>query len=407
MNNIKNNNNIVVTELKQIPLEEQPIEICERKGVGHPDYICDAIANEISIALSKEYLKKFGAIMHHNVDKGLLVAGEVERKFGGGKVLKPMLMVFGDRATFKVDEEEIPVNEIVIKTAKEWFRKNLRFVDPEQHVKYQVELKRGSEALRDIFKRGGKVLGANDTSAAVGFFPMTETEKIVYETERFLNSKDFKKKHPESGEDVKIMGLRKNRTLQLTIAMAFVDRFIESENDYFRKKDEILEEIKEFVSSKTNMKVSINLNTLDRKGRGMGGMYLTVLGTSADDGDCGQVGRGNRVNGIIPLNRPTSSEAAAGKNPVSHIGKIYNILSYKMAEKIYKEISGIKEVYVWLLSEIGQPIDQPKIASAQLILESNISFNSISKQVEEIIQSELAQIDRFCESLIKEKYEIC
>ena len=405
--NSMNNNNIVVTELKQIPLEEQPIEICERKGVGHPDYICDAIANEISIALSKEYLKKFGAIMHHNVDKGLLVAGEVERKFGGGKVLKPMLMVFGDRATFKIDEEEIPVNEIVIKTAKEWFRKNLRFVDPEQHVKYQVELKRGSEALRDIFKRGGKVLGANDTSAAVGFFPMTETEKIVYETERFLNSKDFKKKHPESGEDVKIMGLRRNRTLQLTIAMAFVDRFIESENDYFKKKDEILEEIKEFVNSKTNMKVLINLNTLDRKGRGMGGMYLTVLGTSADDGDCGQVGRGNRVNGIIPLNRPTSSEAAAGKNPVSHIGKIYNILSYKMAEKIYKEISGIKEVYVWLLSEIGQPIDQPKIASAQLILESNVSFNSISKQVEEIIQSELAQIDRFCESLVKEKYEIC
>ncbi|MBS7658260.1 MAG: methionine adenosyltransferase [Candidatus Bathyarchaeia archaeon] len=402
-----NNNNIVVAELKQIPLEEQPIEICERKGVGHPDYICDAIANEISIALSKEYLKKFGAIMHHNIDKGLLVAGEVERRFGGGKVLKPMLMVFGDRATFKVDEEEIPVNEIVVETAKEWFRKNLRFVNPEEHVRYQVELKRGSEALRDIFKRGGKVLGANDTSAAVGFFPMTETEKIVLETEKFLNSKDFKKKHPESGEDIKIMGLRKNRELQLTIAMAFVDKFIESEDDYFKKKEEILEEIKEFVNSKTNMNASINLNTLDRRGRGMGGMYLTVLGTSADDGDCGQVGRGNRVNGIIPLNRPTSSEAAAGKNPVSHIGKIYNILSYKMAEKIYQEIPGIKEVYVWLLSEIGQPIDQPKIASAQLILEPNTNFLSISKQVKEIIQDELSRIDRFCESLVKGKYEIC
>jgi S-adenosylmethionine synthetase len=139
----------------------------------------------------------------------------------------------------------------------------------------------------------------------------------------------------------------------------------------------------------------------------MGGIYLTVLGTSADDGDCGQVGRGNRVNGIIPLNRPTSSEAAAGKNPVSHIGKIYNILSYKMAEKIYQEIPGIKEVYVWLLSEIGQPINQPKIASAQLILDSNVNFSSISKQVEEIIQTELSQIDRFCESLVKERYEIC
>lgn len=399
--------NIVVAELKQIPLENQPIEICERKGVGHPDYICDAIANEISIALSKEYLKKFGAIMHHNIDKGLLVAGEVERRFGGGKVLKPMLMVFGDRATFKVDEEEIPVNEIVINTAKEWFKRSLRFVDPEKHVRYQVELKRGSEALTDIFKRGGKILGANDTSAAVGFFPMTETEKIVFETERFLNSKDFKKKHPESGEDVKIMGLRRNSNLQLTIAMAFVDKFIESEDDYFKRKSEILEEIKEFVNSKTNMKVSINLNTLDRKGRGMGGMYLTVLGTSADDGDCGQVGRGNRVNGIIPLNRPTSSEAAAGKNPVSHIGKIYNILSYKIAEKIYREIPGIKEVYVWLLSEIGQPINQPKIASAQLILEPNTKFSSISKQVEEVIQEELSRIDKFCESLVNERYEIC
>ncbi|MBS7655381.1 methionine adenosyltransferase [Candidatus Bathyarchaeota archaeon] len=400
-------NNIVVAELKQIPLENQPIEICERKGVGHPDYICDAIANEVSIALSKEYLKKFGAIMHHNIDKGLLVAGEVERRFGGGKVLNPMLMVFGDRATFKVDEEEIPVNEIVVKTAREWFKRNLRFVNPEEHVKYQVELKRGSEALTDIFKRGGKILGANDTSAAVGFFPMTETEKIVFETERFLNSKDFKKKHPESGEDVKIMGLRKNNNLQLTIAMAFVDKFIESEDDYFKRKSEILEEVKEFVNSKTNMKTSISLNTLDRKGRGMGGMYLTVLGTSADDGDCGQVGRGNRVNGIIPLNRPTSSEAAAGKNPVSHIGKIYNILSYKMAEKIYQETPGIKEVYVWLLSEIGQPINQPKIASAQLILESNIKFSNISKQVEEIIQEELSKIDQFCESLVKERYEVC
>lgn len=398
----------MVTELKQTPLEEQPIEICERKGIGHPDSICDAIADEISIALSREYLKRFNAIMHHNVDKGLLVAGEVERRFGGGRVVKPMLMVFGDRATFKVDGEEVPINELVIKTAKEWFKKNLRFVDPEEHVKYQVELKRGSEALVDIFRRGGRVLGANDTSAAVGFFPMTETERTVLETERFLNSKEFKKRHPESGEDIKVMGLRRNRSLQLIVAMAFVDRFIDSEDAYFKRKEEILEEIKEFVASRSTMdRVDINLNTLDRRGRGMGGMYLTVLGTSADDGDCGQVGRGNRVNGLIPLNRPTSSEAAAGKNPVSHIGKIYNILSYKLAEKIYKNVPGLREVYVWLLSEIGRPIDQPKVASAQLILEPNVKLSNVSEQVEDTIKGELERIDRFCESLVKEPFPIC
>ena len=77
-------------------------------------------------------------------------------------------------------------------------------------MKYQVELKPGSAALTDIFKRKGEILGANDTSAAVGYAPLTPTENIVLETERFINSKSFKKKFPESGEDVKIMAFRTN-----------------------------------------------------------------------------------------------------------------------------------------------------------------------------------------------------
>jgi S-adenosylmethionine synthetase len=400
--------NIMVRELGQVPLEQQPMEIVERKGVGHPDSICDAMLNEISIALSKEYLKKFGSIMHHNIDKGLLVAGEVERRFGGGEVKKPILMVFGDRATFEVDQDPIPVVDITIGTAKNWFRNNMRFIDPDKHVKYQVELKRGSEALTDIFHRKGKFLGANDTSAAVGFAPLTKTERLVLETEKFLNSKDFKKRFPESGEDIKVMGLRKNHDYNLTVAMAFVDRFIDSENTYFKRKDEILEETKGFVKSNFGLKnVSIGLNTLDQKGRGIGGMYLTVLGTSADDGDCGQVGRGNRVNGIIPLNRPTSSEAAAGKNPVSHIGKIYNLLTYRIADKICQNVSGVREVYVWLLSQIGQPIDQPKVATAQLIMKKGKSLKKVSGEVRETIETELANIDKFTEELVNKSISVC
>lgn len=400
--------NIMVRELGQVPLEQQPMEIVERKGVGHPDSICDAMLNEISVALSKEYLKKFGSIMHHNIDKGLLVAGEVERRFGGGEVKKPILMVFGDRATFEVDQDPIPVVDITIGTAKNWFRNNMRFIDPDKHVKYQVELKRGSEALTDIFRRKGKFLGANDTSAAVGFAPLTKTERLVLETEKFLNSKDFKKRFPESGEDIKVMGLRKNHDYNLTVAMAFVDRFIDSENTYFKRKDEILEETKGFVKSKFGLKnVSIGLNTLDQMGRGIGGMYLTVLGTSADDGDCGQVGRGNRVNGIIPLNRPTCSEAAAGKNPVSHVGKIYNLLTYRIADKICQNVSGVREVYVWLLSQIGQPIDQPKVATAQLIMKKGKSLKKVSGEVRETIETELANIDKFTEELVNQSISVC
>ncbi len=399
---------IIVKELNQVPLEEQPMEICERKGLGHPDSMCDSMMNDVSVALSREYFKRFGSIMHHNIDKGLLVAGEVERKFGGGAVKKPILMVFGDRATFQVDNDPVPVEEITLRTAKEWFKKNMRFIDPEKHVKYQVELKRGSEALTDIFRRKGKFLGANDTSAAVGFAPLTKTEKIVLDTEKHLNSADFKKHFPESGEDIKIMGFRKNHELNMTVAMAFVDRFIDSEATYFRRKDEILEEIVRFVESKSSFSnASINLNTLDQRGRGIGGMYLTVLGTSADDGDCGQVGRGNRVNGIIPLNRPTCSEAAAGKNPVSHVGKIYNLLTYRIADKIYENVGGIREVYVWLLSQIGQSIDQPKVASAQFILEKDASIRDISGNVEEIITAELDHIDKFTYDLVHKSVSVC
>ncbi|MCW1296123.1 MAG: methionine adenosyltransferase [Candidatus Parvarchaeota archaeon] len=399
--------NIVIDELKRTPIDEQRIEIVERKGIGHPDTICDGIMNEVSIALSKEYIKRFGAVMHHNIDKSLLVAGEVERRFGGGIVKVPMLLVFGDRATYEVGNVSVPVKEIAIETAKKWIRENLRFVDPEKHMKYQVELKRGSAELTDIFKRKGKILGANDTSAAVGYAPMTKTERIVLETERYLNSKKFKKEFPMSGEDIKVMGYRKNSDLNMTICMAFVDKFIDSEETYFKKKKEILEVINAFVKEKTDFKrISISLNTLDKKGRGMGGMYLTVLGTSADDADCGQVGRGNRVNGIIPLNRPVSSEAAAGKNPVSHVGKVYNVLTYKMADRIYKEVPGIREVYVWLLSQIGKPIDQPTIAATQIVMKKNKTIDGISKQVKKIIDDELAHINDFCNELINGRISI-
>jgi S-adenosylmethionine synthetase len=389
--------NIEIEELGATPITERKVEVVERKGLGHPDYICDSIMNQVSVELSKEYISRFGAVMHHNIDKGMLVAGEVKTKFGGGVILKPMRIIFGDRATFEVEGEFIDVNKIAIDTAKQWLRDNMRFVNPDL-IEYQVEIASGSAELTDIFKRKNAILGANDTSAAVGYAPMTPTETIVLETEKYLNSPGFKERFPESGEDIKVMGLRIGKELQLTVADPLVDMFIESERGYFQKKDELLEEIKTFVSERAELRTSVYLNTLDREGRGMGGIYLTVTGTSAEDADSGQVGRGNRVNGIIPLNRPVSSEAAAGKNPVSHVGKIYNVLSHRIASEIYMNVPDLKEVYVWLLSQIGEPIDQPKIAAAQVIMEKG-SIKSVEKEINEVINKELANIQEFCMEL--------
>jgi S-adenosylmethionine synthetase len=400
--------NIIVEEFNQAPLEEQRLEIVERKGLGHPDSICDAILERVSVELSKEYMKKFGAIMHYNADKSLLVAGEVNTRFGGGKVKQPMLLIFGDRATNEVEGVRVPVEKIAIQAAKKWIKENLRFVDPEKHVRYQVELKPGSAALTDIFKRSGRILSANDTSAAVGYAPMTPTEQLVLKTERFLNSKKFKKEFPAVGEDIKVMAFRKNNDISLTVGAAFVDRFIESEEAYFREKEEVLERLRQFVGKDHSFdKINIKLNTLDVRGRGVDGVYLTVLGTSADGADSGQVGRGNRPNGVIPLNRHVGSEAAAGKNPVSHVGKIYNILTHKIANEIYTNVPDLREVYVWLVSQIGKPIDEPAIAVARVTTKPGVILKNIREQIAETVDRELEHIDKFCKELSEGRYLVC
>jgi len=396
--------NITVEEFRASCAAAQQLEIVERKGMGHPDSICDAVMDNISVRLSEEYLQEFGEILHHNIDKCLLVAGEVTGIFGGGMVTHPMLLVIGDRATFSAEGKDIDVNSIAVDTAGRWFDENLRFVEPE-FLDYQVELKPGSAELTDIFRRKEKILGSNDTSAAVGYAPLSFTEKMVLDTEKYLNSPDFKEKYPESGEDIKVMGVRKGSNLDLTVAMPVVDRFLDSEEHYFRVKEDLTDAINVFMADyveqkEVSMDVTFSLNNLDMPGRGMNGIYTTVTGTSAEDADCGQVGRGNRVNGIIPLNRPVSSEAAAGKNPVSHVGKIYNALSHRIADRIYTNVPDVEEAYVWLLSDIGVSIDQPKVAAAQIIMKKG-NVESVQDEVTEVIDRELENIGEFTMELAR------
>lgn len=399
---------INVESLEGLSVSEQRVEIVERKGLGHPDYICDSIMEAISVALSKEYLKEFGTILHHNIDKGFLVAGQVEKSFGGGRIVKPMELIIGDRATFEAGGKKIPVGDIAIEASKKWIEEKMRFIDPSRDIKFRVVIAPGSVELTDIFLRPGEVRVANDTSAAVGYYPLTATEKAVLELERFLNSKSFKDRHPETGEDVKVMGLRIGGNLDLTVAMPMISRFVLDEDDYFEKKTGLEEEMQEFLTKfKEFDEINVNYNTLDERKRGIGGIYLSLLGTSAEDADSGQVGRGNRVNGLISLNRPMGTEAAAGKNPVSHVGKIYNLLSHKMAKEIYENVEGIKEIYILLLSRIGTPIDRPQVASAQVILNEGISIEKVSKQIEDYMEEALRKIGDFCMDLAQGKYPVC
>jgi len=121
---------IVIEPYRGIPVARHRVEIVERKGTGHPDYLCDSMLEAVSVALAKEYMREFGAILHYNIDKGLLAAGRVEKRFGGGRVLKPMELTIGDRATFSAGGKKIPVADIAIDAARAWIEAHLRFVDP-------------------------------------------------------------------------------------------------------------------------------------------------------------------------------------------------------------------------------------------------------------------------------------
>ena len=382
------------------------VEIVERKGLGHPDTICDLVMERVSQALSRGYTEKFGRILHHNCDKGLLVAGEVERRYGGGRVIEPMKLIIGDRATLV---KELDVRELAIETAKSWFRENLPQVDPNRHLIYQAELKGGSDELTGLFREESTIARANDTSAVVGYAPLSETERLVLETEKFVNGVEFKKKFPESGTDVKVMGVRREIDLSLTVAMPLLDKYIGSEAGYFQKKNEMRDELLHYVKPRLEeiQNVTLELNTLDQPGTGFGGMYLSVLGTSAEDADSGEVGRGNQVNGIIALNRPRGSEAAAGKNPVSHVGKIYGVLTHLLADRIYKEVPGLKHVVVWLCSRIGDPIDQPQTASVQIALAKTATLPDVEAPIRQIVTRELQRMPEFCRELAEGKYSIC
>lgn len=398
----------VVETFQGKSVAEHTVEIVERKGIGHPDTMCDAIMEAISVALSQAYLAEFGTILHHNIDKSLLTAGKIERWFGGGRVLRPMELIIGDRATFSAAGRTLPVVDMTVETARRWVREHLRYVDPIQHLNCRVVLAPGSEELTDIFQRPGRVRVANDTSAAIGYYPLSPTERAVLELERYLNSPVFKNEFPESGEDVKVMGLRRHSQLELTVAMPLLATHIPSEKAYFERKAAIQEAMVFFARNLTAFeRTEIHYNSLDAVNRGLGGTYLSLLGTSAEDADSGQVGRGNRVNGLIAMNRPMGTEAAAGKNPVSHVGKIYSVLAHQLAQRIYDRIEGLKEVYVLLLGRIGTPVDSPVMANVQVLLADGRCLSDIRPDVEEILAAAFADLNTFCQRLAAGGYPVC
>jgi S-adenosylmethionine synthetase len=367
------------------------VEIVERKGRGHPDAICDALAEAFTIELTRTYFARCGAFLHHNVDKVLLAAGSSVPRFGGGEVQTPFDVFLAGRATFSADGVEIPVIEIAERTSRAWLRANLHAIDVDRHVRIHALVRPGSAALTALIPRGRTAeFVANDTSFGVGHAPPSRLERVVLAVEQALTAAETVAAHPVIGEDVKVMGLRRGHEIDLTVACAIVDRHVRGLPDY-RQAIDLVRHLAEQAARENeapHARVAVNAGDDMESGR----LYLTVIGTSAEAGDDGEAGRGNRVGGLITPCRAMTLEAAAGKNVMSHVGKSYSIVAHQIARELVADCPEIAEATCVLLSRIGWPVDRPQVLELQLRTRDNLPLDAVRGTAEAIARNRLRRI---------------
>ena len=214
-----------------------PHEMVEHKGCGHPDTLCDALAENLSIALSRFYLERFGEILHHNVDKALLCGGAARPAFGGGEVLEPIELHLAGRAVCEFKGVRVPFEQIAVEGSREWIREHLSHLDPHAHVRVVPHVRPVSVELASLFRsaREARTPLANDTSFGVGYAPLDSLETTVLAVATRLSSRETRAAHPSIGEDIKLMGVRNAEEMQLTVACALVGRHVTNLDDYAAK----------------------------------------------------------------------------------------------------------------------------------------------------------------------------
>ncbi|MHA1654481.1 MAG: methionine adenosyltransferase [Candidatus Thorarchaeota archaeon] len=397
--------NLEVTRGEGLPVTRRKVEIVERKGKGHPDTLCDKAAEELSVRLSEYYLEAFGRVQHHNVDKVLLVGGQSNARFGGGDVIEPIYLLLSGRAVDVVGKDysrQVPVGKFAVEHTREWLSEDLPHLDVNSDIIIDYKIRAGSTDLVGNFDAGVEVPRANDTSFGVAYAPLSPTEKLVLESELLLNDPDTKKKWPQIGEDIKVMGTRIDDRIHLQVAAAIISSETRDADEYANVMDGIRDMLLDLATKITDMPVEVAVNTADDPKQGL--FYLTVTGTSAEHGDDGQVGRGNRANGLITPYRPMTLEAAAGKNPVSHVGKTYNVAAKEIVERVVEENPDLEQVYCYIVSQIGAPITEPQAVNIELYGDANIE--AIRKSVASIAEEVIAKLPEVWKGFVKREYQL-
>lgn len=338
-----------------------PMEIVERKGIGHPDTVCDIVSDLTMSAYSEALGKKLGGVPNGSFDKVAVAGGVAILGFNACEVVTPPTYYLLGKA-MEVDGSTDYMEPIfrgsvdhAVKTifgleVLEGYRPNIT-VDVNSGI--------GAEHDADFYKAGRKSLNSlwdyrlsNDTVACSGWYPFTKHERLTVTLENFINGEEFKGAFPETGTDVKILTRYIDNETYLTICIPFIAKATPSELFYTAKKREIESVISNYVNERVG-KATIALNTKDIPGKG----YLTVYGSAMDKGDRGMTGRGNRYPGLISVTRPSGVEAYSGKNPNNHSGRIYTKLAFDIARAIFEE-TGVAGC-VFITADNGAKLTEP------------------------------------------------
>jgi S-adenosylmethionine synthetase len=393
--------NLVIRSRSRLDPGGNEVEVVERKGLGHPDTICDALSEDVSRALCRYYLERFGRILHHNVDKVLLVGGSSKPHFGGGEIVRPIEIFVAGRATAEWFGSVIPVAELAEDACLSWIRTHLR-EEVAHHAHITPLIRPGSGDLRALFARGTQAVLANDTSCGAGFAPLSHLERLVLDVEKALNDPSTKACYPAIGEDIKVMAVRHANAVTMTIACAMVDRFILNATDYSAHKIGVQRIAMDVARSIGSFDLTVLVNGADDESSDV--RYLTVTGTSAESGDDGETGRGNRSSGLITPYRVMTMEAAAGKNPVTHVGKLYQLMATDLSCRLVSEMADIKAAESLLVSQIGRPVCDPFLAD--VAVDDHADRPATRDRIQQLVAEVLGNADALADDLVHGRRQV-
>jgi S-adenosylmethionine synthetase len=375
------------------------LEVVERKGVGHPDTLADSIAEKISVDYSQYCLKKFGVVLHHNVDKVCIMGGLIKiYDWGLAKMVKPIRVLVNGRISPAFNNEKIPLSDIFEKAINLQLKKTLPHLDVKNWMQIIDESTSYSKnprwfnpvSLNDLPEY--KIARANDTSCVVGFWPLTPIEELTLKMENFFYLGDRDPKYKFIGHDIKVMIVRKNKKIDVTLCVPFIVKETPSYNFYKEKVDFITESLlnvaKKHLGNSYDIRIYVNNHYRSIKKENIkkiDGYYCNVSGSALDYGEEGVVGRGNNRRGIIPSFRPYTMEAVWGKNPVYHVGKVLGLVVDTLAKNIALRYNCHAEVIA--ITRVADPLFEPH----NLLVRTSKKINS--RLLKELILETLKKRD--------------